>query len=274
MNYDNEAVIRILPDANEENQDIFFIEKSDHFLTINGERKKIACVSMYGEDCPICDRSKKYYKANDAVTGRAYYKNKTFFLKALVLKDPLPEGDEGSYVGKMVTISATKGLLDIINSEIAKLQDDEDPFSLTDGLNFTIKKSKKITPDGDKADYVGSGFARKATSLPQEIINEITLVDLSTMLPKNPGLDKVVAFLEAHDSGNSIDENADEKSESFDTEIPMDRTEKTVIPALIQEVVKTEIVEKVESPVQEVKSETSEDDDLMKMILNRNKSKK
>lgn len=274
MQFGEEAVIRFLDDANEENHLRFMMEKFTHTLHINGEEKTFPCLTNYGEECPVCERSKKYYAADrkmgnkESPKGRYYYRNKTTLVRALLIKDPLPEDGSGSRVGKVVTISSNKGFIDIVNAELGKMEDDDVPTSLTEGFNFTIRKTKKILPDKEVGDYITSGFARKSTALPQEIIDEITLVDLSTLLPKNPGLETVVSYLEQHDKGVDIDDSAEHGSDETETvtivTVPKETTK--------VESVKTEVIpEVVASPAVSV---PDDDEDLVNLILSRNKAKK
>ena len=59
------ATVRFLPDANQDNPYGFLVERLTHVLEINGERKTVPCLHMYGEDCPICAVSKAYYDDED-----------------------------------------------------------------------------------------------------------------------------------------------------------------------------------------------------------------
>ena len=61
-----------------------------HNLEINGDRKSVPCLSMYGEDCPICAVSSAYYKAEDKENGKKYWKKKQHIAQALIVEDPLP----------------------------------------------------------------------------------------------------------------------------------------------------------------------------------------
>ena len=290
MNYDQEAHIRILYDANEENAYQFFVEKRMHKLPIAGKSQSIACPKMFGEDCPICDRSYKFYKAegNESQRGKLYYIDKSYIMKALVVKDPLPEDQEhGSFLGKTVTLQVNKQLFDRINADLGTLEETDKPFELKGGFNFIIRKTKKSTPKGDQADYTSSSFARRPSDIPDELSSTITLVDLTTALPKNPGLEKVIAFLDAHDRGielkdDNTSSNKSSKSESDDgidgdDKIPFTASSKVEESASVKVEPVTQSTTVTASSNHTTREDTatpaSDEDDLVTMILNRNKAK-
>ncbi len=216
------ATVRILPDKNEDNEDNFFIEKLEHKLSINGKDRKIPCIKMWGEKCPICELSAKYYKADkaagnkDSVQGKYYYFKRTSLMKALITKDPISyEGGGESAVGQVKTLQFTYQLMNLINAALAE-EDEEKaltalPWDLDEGYNFVIKKTKQ----GEYDNYsTGSGFSNKVTGIPEQYREavEAGMVDLSTLLPANPGLEAVQKLLEAHLSGDDVeDEEEDDK---------------------------------------------------------------
>ena len=71
MKVGEQAIVRFLPDADENNPLGFMVEKFTHNLTINGESKSIPCMKNYGEDCPICKVSLSYYKEGDKIINEA-----------------------------------------------------------------------------------------------------------------------------------------------------------------------------------------------------------
>ena len=86
------AKVRILPDKNKDN-DFPFIERLDHWLSIDGKNRKVVCPkteAFGGTKCPICELSVEYYDAGDKKSGKDYYRSSTHLAKALVLEDPLP----------------------------------------------------------------------------------------------------------------------------------------------------------------------------------------
>lgn len=230
---DTSATVRLLRDLNEDNENIFYIEKLTHKLPINGKDKQIACLHMYGEKCPICELSAKYYKAGDKVQGRLYYRNKANLIRALILKDPISAEGYTPVTGQVKTLHLTKQLMDVIINQLSN-EDEETalsnlPWDIEKGHNFIIKRTMKKTPDGDRADYaVASGFSHKVTAVPEEYREAVEegMVDLRTLIPENPGLAKVQAFLEAHLSGSEESEEQ-EASEEDTVKRPSARIEES-----------------------------------------------
>lgn len=208
----DEARVRILPDANDENPFLFYTDRLEHKIAINGEDKKIPCRSMYGEECPICDLSRKYYKeeGKGSKQGKYFYRNKTSLVRVLVVKDPLePNKDTGeTYEGKVLNTQFGYQLMEKIKEQISS--DDLGDFTdMEEGYDFIIKK----TPQGEYGTYaVGSGFARKPSAVDADLQESIELIDLGTLLPKDFGYEKVYNMLQAHLSGEDYeDEDAPAK---------------------------------------------------------------
>ena len=227
------ATIRFLPDANQDNPFGFLVEKSMHNLKINGEHRTVPCLKMYGEECPICKVSAAYYSKDDKVLGKQYYRKKQHLAQALVVKDPFPkdpETDENSE-GKVKLISINYSIFQIIKNAIEQGELDQLPHDYIGGANFIIQKDQ----NGEYPSYVLSKFSRKSTDLPEALINELKgkLVDLSTLLPKNPGRDKVEAMLEAALSGAPLLESAPAPAaEEEEEEIPKPVVKSAKIAAL------------------------------------------
>lgn len=206
MNMDESARVRILPDKNEDNPYMFYIDRLEHKLSINGEDKKIPCRQMYGEDCPICDLSRKYYKeeGKGSKNGKYYYRNKTSIVRVLVVDDPLdPNKETGeTYEGKVLNTQFGFQLMEKIKEQISS--DDLGDFTdFNEGYDFIIKKTKQ----GEYGTYsVGSQFARKPTAIDEDVQDAIELVDLSTLLPKDIGFEKVQNMLQAHLGGGDYEE--------------------------------------------------------------------
>lgn len=231
MNFDEKATVRILPDKNEDNPRIFYVEKLEHKISINGKDKTVPCLSMYGEECPICELSKSYYKheGKESKNGKYYYRNKTSMMKGMVIKDPLPVDDETgeSSVGKVKTLQfgyqLMQRLISDLNSE--DFEDDAEPWNLQNGNNFFIVKTKQ----GNYGNYaISSAFSRKETAIPEQYAEDLELVDLSTLIPPNPGYETVKRLLDLHLNGGS---EAPEKDEDDDTP-PAPKPKRSVKEAL------------------------------------------
>lgn len=211
MEVGESARVRILPDKNEDNDFIFFTDRLEHTLAINGEDKKIPCRAMYGEECPVCTLSRKLYKeqGKDSKDGKYYYRKKHSILRVLVIEDPLPPNkDTGeTYEGKTVNTQFGFQLMEKIKEQISS-DDLGEFYDLNEGTDFIIKK----TANGDYGTYtVGSQFARKSTAIDEDLQGTIELVDLATLLPKDLGFEKVQNMLQAHLNGEEYDDDDQKK---------------------------------------------------------------
>lgn len=202
MKVGQQADLRFLPDANVENSMGFLVEKKSHILNVNGNKKTVPCLSMYGEECPVCKVSQEYYKHDDKVNGKKYWRKVQYLAQALVIDNPVPvkDGDTDPQ-GQVRLVSLGYSLYKIIKDAFESGELDEVPFDYDNGTNFLIKKDQQ----GEYASYTLSKFARKETSLDDDTIAmcQEAMVDLSTVLPKNPGYEKVEAMLEADLTGGS-----------------------------------------------------------------------
>lgn len=214
------AVIRFLPDLNTNNPKGFLVEKVTHKLTINGQEKKIPCLSMYEEDCPICKISQAYYKAQDELNGKKYWKKRQYLGQAIIVEDPLPANDAGEkHEGKVRMIALGFQLYNIIVDAFSSDELEDNPYDFENGYDFTIKK----TEQGSYATYVvGSKFSNRPRSLTavELATAEEGSIDLSTLLPKNPGREKVQAMLDAEMNGEEFeDESVTDNSPDEDTPV-------------------------------------------------------
>lgn len=206
---DVKSTIHILADSNEENDDMYFVDQLEHVLTINGKEQRIACRKMHGQSCPICDLSKQYYDAGDKETGFKYYRRVKSIVRVLVLDDPreLKEGDE-SFEGKVSILRLTSQLMKKLRQDAS----DPDLGDFTDwdtGTPFNIVRTKQ----GEHNNYSSSFFSRRSSPIPKEMREQIEPLDLSTLLPADPGLEKVTNFLNAHINGGDIDDSDDGQEE-------------------------------------------------------------
>ncbi len=208
MEVNQKAVVRILPDKNPDNPYMFYTDKLEHTLSINGKDERIPCLSMYGEKCPICDLSRQFYKAEgkESKQGKYYYRKKTALVRVLVVEDPLPKDEDTGETceGKVMNTQFSFQLMEKIKEEIGSDALEGDiPWDMQEGYNFIIKK----TPQGEYGTYsIGSGFARKQTAIDPELAETLELVDLETLLPKNPGHEFVQRKLNSHLNGEDDDD--------------------------------------------------------------------
>lgn len=217
------STLRFIPDANPDNELGFLIERRMHEVHVDGDKTRVACLEMYGEDCPICTLSRQYYKAKDNVNGKKYWPKKDHLARAIVVKDGLPPDPETgeSYVGKVVTVSLGKTLYEIIAHNISSGDlGDELPCSVEEGTDFIITRSVKPGPNGEKySDYALSKFARQGRALEDEEVAIIEVEDesggtpnfvaLNSLLPKKPTSEFVENILEQSLGGGRADEDDD-----------------------------------------------------------------
>lgn len=203
------AIIRFLPDRDESNVRGFLVEKVFHNLSINGQKKTVPCLSMYGEDCPVCKISQDYYKAKDEVNGKKYWRKKQYIAQALIVEDPLEaDKDTGeTHAGKVRYIALGYQLYNIIKEAFASEDDplDDVPYSFEGGYDFIIKKSQQ----GEYSTYtMGTKFQSKQRALSEDelVVVEDGMIELTTLLPKNPGVEKVQAMLNADLNGEDYQE--------------------------------------------------------------------
>jgi len=209
MKENESAKVRFLPDKNKDN-DFPFIERLDHWLTIDGKNRKIVCPkteAFGGTKCPICELSADYYDADDKVSGKAYYRSAVHLAKALVLEDPLPPDPETgeTYVGKVVTLQLGYQLYTKFMEDLGNIFEDDDPlpWELDNGFNFNLKKTKnaKGHPKWDSSSY----FDRNASAIPDEYLENIELIDLKEILGDVTTYDEVNLLLEQHLNGSTDD---------------------------------------------------------------------
>lgn len=215
----SQAVVRFLPDLNEDNPFFFFVEKRVHNLYINGEKKVVPCLTMYDEECPICSVSSGFYKRDDEEKGKAYWRKRQYLTQAIIVEDPLPADSatgENS-VGKVKCLALGYQLFNIVKEAVETEGELESvPFNFEDGIDFIIKKSKQ----GKYSTYaLGSRFARKQRPLTDEEIAEAeaNMIDLSTLLPRKPEVDYVESQLAASLNDTAAAVAAGDYSDNDDT---------------------------------------------------------
>jgi len=195
------AVIRFLPDKNPENPRGFLAQKVMHVLEINGEKKSVPCLSMYGEDCPICKASQDFYKVEgkESPNGKKYWKKKQHIAQAIVLEDPLPADEKTgeTHVGRVRYIALGFQLWQIIQNAFKSSETLESiPYNFDDGYDFIIQKDK-----GPKYPtyQLNSKFRARQRALTEDelAIAAEGMSDLAALLPKHPGREKVEEMLHA-----------------------------------------------------------------------------
>lgn len=262
---DEIAVARTLPIANQKGA-MPFLEKDHHKISIDGKDEIIPCIAMFGEACPICELSRKYYKLKDEENqkkGKYYYRNRSYLASAYIKKDPLPPDAETkeNAEGKVKVVQFGNQLYKKFNASLETLvksgEIDDVPWSLENGLDFNIVK--KMGPKWAEWD-LASDFSRRTSSLPADFIESFEPVDLAKYLPANPGLEKVQRMLDAHMNNASYSEE-----DAGDYPIEAKREE------VAKPVVKTEVKEEKPAVVKE--ADVSEDDDEIAAMLKKLKNR-
>ena len=93
--------------------------------------------------------------------------------------------------------------------------------------NFKIKKSAQ----SEYGNYsMGSKFIPKVTAIDDDILETLELINLETLLPRNPGYEFVRGKLEAHlngsdDSDDGDSDDGDSDSDSSDDDTPSTKQE-------------------------------------------------
>lgn len=208
MGEDQSVIVRFLPDLNESNPRVFIVEKVFHVLLLNGKKTNVPCLHMYGDECPICKASRDFYNKGDEVNGKQYWRKKQYLTQALIIRDPLPVDSETgkSWVGRVGILPLGFQIYETIKSAFASTDDplEAAPFEFERGYDFVIKKTKQ-----GKYDSYGNGtkFIMRQRPLGEEEVEvaEEGMIDLSTLLPPNPGHVKVQEMLTAALCGGQYD---------------------------------------------------------------------
>jgi hypothetical protein len=173
---DSVSTVRFLPDADADNPMGFVVENLVHELNVNGKREKVACLKMYGESCPICELSSRYYDEKSPMyneeLGKKFYRKKSYIAQCLVIESPVEHNaDElvkliefGPQVFKQMQAAFGSGDLE------------EVPYELKGGYNFRFRKT--LTGSGQNS-YTTSSFAPKQTDVSDQVIEKMNLFRLA-----------------------------------------------------------------------------------------------
>lgn len=195
------ATIRFLPDADKSNPMGFLVEKRSHKLKINGQDRTIPCLTTYGDECPICKVSAAYYKANDKINGKKYWRKQQYVAQALIIDSPIPpEAGQPADIGQVKLMTINPQLYKVIKEAFESGDLENIPFDYEQGTNFIIKKDQQ----GEYASYIMSKFAKRESQLDDETIEFVNsaLKELSTVLPRKPERAEIEAMLEAEMTGS------------------------------------------------------------------------
>ncbi len=191
------AIVRFLPDLDEDNSLQFLVENLQHELVINGQRKKVPCLSMHGEDCPICALSRKYYDEDNKELGKKYYRKKSYVGQVIVIESPF-EHDQNQLV-KLVEFGPQ--VFKQIEAAFQSGDLEEVPYSFKGGYNFRFRKTK--TGSGENS-YTTSNFAPKQTDLDDELIEQLKLFNLADYRGQKVDVATMEAMIIADQTGSAF----------------------------------------------------------------------
>lgn len=200
MQFDEQVVVRFLPDANQDNPRLFLIENLFHELWINGEKKRVPCLSMYDEDCPVCRKSQEFYKrdGDNSVEGKKYYKKREYIAQVLPVSVPFQTEDDEDPI-KLVSFGPQ--IYKRIQSSIMSGDLDEDPSDLKNGYDFRITKTKQ----GENASYTDSSFVRKSTAVDPSLAESLNIKSLEEFRTKKMPVETIEQMLTAALNGAPVD---------------------------------------------------------------------
>jgi hypothetical protein len=205
MGFDQTATVRFLPDQDEDNPMGFLVENLYHKLTVNGREKSVACLKMFGESCPCCELSQKYYngegveKSEDM--GKKYWRKIDYVGQVLVLDSPIEfELKEGENPARLISLGPK--IFKLIRAAFQSGDLEDNPCDLTKGYDFRITKSKQ----GEYADYSLSKFAPRASSIPEDLLGKIELYDLKHWRFKKVDRATMEAMIEADRTGGTVED--------------------------------------------------------------------
>jgi hypothetical protein len=194
MQEGKEAVVRFLPDGNQNNT-FFWVERAMiklPFAGVKGEtdsravQVQVPCVEMYndGTACPILSEVRGWFKDKSLEEmGRKYWKKRSYIFQGFVVEDPLKEDTTPDNPIRRFIIGPQ--IYQIIRSALMDPELEELPTDFLRGVDFRIAKTSK----GGFADYSTSKWSRREralTDVEKAAINTHGLFDLSSFLPKKP----------------------------------------------------------------------------------------
>lgn len=202
MNEDDLAVIRFLPDGDDDNT-FFWVEREQIRIPFPGvkgqdENKPVTvvvpCIEMWGERCPIHNELRAWFKDPSLEDeARKYWKKRSYIFQGFVRQDPLNEEEPPENPIRRFMIGPQ--IYNIIKNALMDGDIEEDPVDYENGTDFKLKKGMK----GKYADYSASSWARKESALTEEELEAIDthgLSNLSEFLPKKPTEEQLEAIVE------------------------------------------------------------------------------
>ena len=151
-----EATLRFLPDGNPDNT-FFWAERALiklPFSGIKGESEaknitvQVPCMEMYGEQCPILNEVRPWFKDPSLeAMGKKYWKKRSYIFQGFVVEDGLGEKETPENPIRRFIIGPQ--IFQLIRGALVDPELEDLPTDLVNGLDFRMKKSSK----GGYADY-------------------------------------------------------------------------------------------------------------------------
>jgi hypothetical protein len=193
---DSIAIVRFLPDLDEDNPMGFLVEHKTHELIVNGEKKIVPCLSMYGESCPCCEVSRKYYDEKDETLGKRYYRKLSYLGQVIVVESPIDH--DTTQLVKLIELGPK--IFKLIQAAFQSGDLEVEPYALKGGYNFRIKKAK----NGQYSNYDISSFSPKQTDIEDDVIEQLELYNLADHRTKYITRAEMEALLLADQTGASV----------------------------------------------------------------------
>jgi hypothetical protein len=200
---DSVATVRFLPDLDANNSLGFLVESLQHELVINGQKKKVPCLTMHGEDCPICNLSRKYYDEKNEAMGKKYYRKKSYIGQVIVIESPI-EHDQSQLV-KLIEFGPQ--VFKQIQAAFQSGDLDEAPYEFKGGYNFRFRKTTTGGTNPQNS-YTTSNFSPKQTDLEDELVAQLELYTLADYRGAKIERETVEALLVADQTGGSLPASA------------------------------------------------------------------
>lgn len=262
MGFDDTAVVRFLPDLDESNS-TFTVENIKHAFPVNGKRREVPCLAMYGQSCPCCILSAKYYaeEGDDSKNGQMFYKKREWIAQVIVQSSPFQIDNPKD----VKLISLSKDMKDLILHGFGDLTNP--PYFFNQGHDFRISKTAKNLPGGKQVgDYKFSKFDPKPSDIAPELLEVIAeqMKDLKDW--RTSVMDRVVIenMLTAAQTGTEYSENASTPTTTAQPVTTQSVTENPTTNAIVNEAV----------VAQPIAAASTTNDDILAKIRNRNAAAK
>jgi hypothetical protein len=204
MDFDQTAIVRYLPDQDESNPMGFVVENLSHKLSVNGRERTVPCLKMYGESCPCCELSRKYYDQKDEKMGLKFWRRQEFIGQILVLSSPFDYPiDENENPVRLIMLGPK--IFKLIQASFASGDLEENPTDFSAGYDFRIKKSKQ----GQFADYTLSKFAPKQSAISEQLLQNLELHNLADWRTRRIERDAMELMIQADLTGSSYSEKGE-----------------------------------------------------------------